>query len=569
MTARGGPPGPGAAEESAGTRNAGAGGPPPAVLTGIGRGAVLIGGLTVVARILGFARTVVFAGTVHTSCLSAAYVTANLVPNVIYDIVLGGALTAFVVPVLAGPAERSAQSGGDAARAEVSRISSALVTWTVLILAPVSIALALAARPVISVLMPVNPASGCPRAALLPIASGMLGVFAPQILLYGLAVVVYGILQAHRRFTAPALAPVVSSLVVIAAYALFVPLGGSYTTNVAGLPWAAELTLSVGTTLGVAALAATALVPARRLRLRWRPGLRFPEGIARRTASLAAVGIGALLAQDLSVLVVTRLANANGSDNGAAVTVYQYGWQAFVAVYAVLALPLAISAFPVLSARQGDAFDAAASASTRATAIASWFGAALLAGVALPVARAFPSLGHAAAGQFALALAAFAPGLVGYGLTACLSRVLLADGRNRAAAVVLVAGWLVVVAVDLIVVPLVRPGAVVPVLGLANTIGMTLSGLALLGAVGRTRGPAALRGVVRALGAGLAGAAAGAAAGYGVTIAVPAVGHWLNAGLAVLAGACALAAYCVVVALLDGGDLRSLAGRLRRRVGPS
>ena len=43
----------------------------------------------------------------------------------------------------------------------------------------------------------------------------MLAVFAPQILLYGLAVVLYGILQAHRRFTAPALAPILSSLVVI------------------------------------------------------------------------------------------------------------------------------------------------------------------------------------------------------------------------------------------------------------------------------------------------------------------------------------------------------------------
>ena len=52
----------------------------------------------------------------------------------------------------------------------------------------------------------------------------MLVVFAPQILLYGLAVVLYGILQAHRRFTAPALAPVVSSVVVISAYLAFVPL---------------------------------------------------------------------------------------------------------------------------------------------------------------------------------------------------------------------------------------------------------------------------------------------------------------------------------------------------------
>ena len=34
----------------------------------------------------------------------------------------------------------------------------------------------------------------------------MLVVFAPQILLYGLAVVLYGVLQAHRRFIVPAIA---------------------------------------------------------------------------------------------------------------------------------------------------------------------------------------------------------------------------------------------------------------------------------------------------------------------------------------------------------------------------
>ena len=99
-----------------------------------------------VARILGFARTLVFAGTVHSSCLGAAYFTANQVPNVIYDIVLGGALTAIVVPVLARPAERAASD--EVARRERDAISSALLTWTVVILAPVSLILALAAGPV-------------------------------------------------------------------------------------------------------------------------------------------------------------------------------------------------------------------------------------------------------------------------------------------------------------------------------------------------------------------------------------------------------------------------------------
>ncbi len=510
---------------------------------GVGRAALLIGGLTIIARILGFVRTVVFAGTVKTSCLSAAYVTANLVPNVIYDIVLGGALTAIVIPILAGSAERSASEAGVDSKAEVSRISSALLTWTIVILAPASLALAVAAGPVISLLMPANPASGCPRADLLPIASGMLAVFAPQILMYGLAVVLYGILQAHRRFAAPALAPILSSVVVIGAYVLFVPLGRQHTTNVAGLPLAAELTLSIGTTLGVAALAVTAVVPAWRLRLQLRPALRFPPGIARRAAGLAGVGVAALIAQNASVLVVTRLANAHSAANGAAVTVYQYGWQFFASVYAVLAIPVAISAFPVLSARAGAAFDEAAASATRATAIASWLGAGLLAAVAFPVARAFPALGPDVSGQFSLALLAFAPGLAGYGLLAVLSRVLLAGGRNRVAGLAIVAGWLVVIVVDVVAVPLVRASAVVPVLGLANTAGMTVAGIALLAAVSRARGAAALRGVWRALGAGLAGALAGAAAGLGVTWLLHVSGRWPNAGLAVLAGVCGLAAF--------------------------
>jgi hypothetical protein len=73
---------------------------------GIGRAAVLIGAITVAARVIGFGRQLVFAHTVSHTCLGTAYLTANQVPNVIYDIVLGGALTSAVVPVLAGAAAR-------------------------------------------------------------------------------------------------------------------------------------------------------------------------------------------------------------------------------------------------------------------------------------------------------------------------------------------------------------------------------------------------------------------------------------------------------------------------------
>jgi putative peptidoglycan lipid II flippase len=530
---------------------------------GIGQAAVLIGVITVLARLVGFGRQLAFAHTVGATCLGTAYATANQVPNIIYDIVLGGALTSAVVPVLAGTAARRMSAAGEPAgaaetgAAETSQIASALLTWTVMVLAPVSILIAVTAGPVVSLLL--SGAPGCGRVAIVAVSTRMLAVFAPQILLYGLAVVLYGILQAHRRFTAPALAPVLSSLVVVGAYVAFVPLGGAYQSRLSDLPLPAELMLSVGTTAGVAALALTALGPVLRLRLRLRPALRFPAGVAVRVRGLAAVGIAAFLAQDASVAAVIVL--ANGRDGRGALVLYNYGWQMFFVPYAVLAVPIATSAFPLLSARSGASFDAVAASSTRAVMLASWLGAALLAGAAVPASRLFAA--HSAASQLAVTFAAFAPGLVGYGLSANLSRVLLACGRSRAAAFAMVGGWLLVIAADVGVVAIVPARWVVPVLGLGNTVGLTLSGAALLGAVGRARGRPALRGTGRAAVAGLAGAVISGAAGAAVSAALPVSGFFRNAGVALLACTCVAVVFGLAALLLDGGDLRAMAARAR------
>jgi putative peptidoglycan lipid II flippase len=534
-------------------------GPVRQVGQGIGRAAVLIGVITVLANLVGFGRQLVFAHTVGNSCLGTAYATANQVPNIIYDIVLGGALTSAVVPVLAGPVARRMVGGRDAA-AEANQIASALLTWTILLLAPVSVLIAVISGPLVSVLL--SGAHGCGLTAIVAVSTRMLAVFAPQIMLYGLAVVLYGILQAHGRFTAPALAPVLSSLVVIAAYVAFVPLGGGYRNRLGALPWPAELTLSLGTTAGVAALAVTALVPALRLRLRLRPTLRFPGGVAKRARGLAAVGIAVLIAQDASAVAVIVL--ANGHDGQGGLVLYNYGWQMFFVPYAVLAMPIATSAFPLLSAQSGDSFDGTAASSTRAVMLVSWLGAALLAGAAVPASRLFAA--HSASGQLALTFAALAPGLVGFGLAANLSRVLFACGRSRVAALAMVGGWLLVIAADVVAVALVPERWVVPVLGLGNTIGLTVAGIALLGAVGRARGRAALRGAGRAAGAGLAGALAGGAAGVAVSAAFPVSGFLRNAGVAILACGCVVVVFGLATLLLDGGDLRAVAIRARGRL---
>src|ERR1700722_4483227 len=113
---------------------------------GIARGAMLIAGLTIFSRILGPVRTLVFSQSIGAGCLGTAYVTANQVPNLIYELVLGGALTSAMVPVLARSAERAAVDPAE--RARVGQITSALLTWSVVILVPLSLAIAVAAGPV-------------------------------------------------------------------------------------------------------------------------------------------------------------------------------------------------------------------------------------------------------------------------------------------------------------------------------------------------------------------------------------------------------------------------------------
>jgi len=186
-----------------------------------------------------------------------------------------------------------------------------------------------------------------------------------------------------------------------------------------------------------------------------------------------------------------------------------------------------------------------------------------MAGVCIPLSRLFGSYTGGGGHQLAISFALFAPGLVGYGLVANLSRVLYACGRNRAALLAVSAGWVIVIVADLGLVPFVPSSWVVPVLGAGTSIGLSCAGVALLMLVGRARGSAALHGCSRAALAGLAAALVAAAAGWGISVALPGGGFLPNVGVTLLASAAVLAVFLAVVAVADGGDLRAVLRRGR------
>ncbi len=528
---------------------------------GIARGAVLVAGLTILARILGLVRTLVFSQTIGASCLGTAYVTANQVPNLVYELVLGGALTSAMVPVLARSAERAGSDPAEKAR--VSQISSALLTWSVVILVPLTLALVAAAGPIATLLNPANPNAHCPRADMIATTGSMLEVFAPQALLYGLSVVLYGLLQAYRRFAAPTLGPAISSLVLIAAYLAFVPLAKGL--PLARLPVTAELVLSVGTTLGVAALVVVGLMPTWRLRLRLRPTLRFPPGVARQASGLALVGVVELIVIDLTSVVVIDLANGRGETG--ALVIFNYASQVFNTVCGVLAISIVTSAFPVLSARDGPVFARTCASSTRAVLLMSWLGTAAMAAITVPAA-------HVLAGQpgqvteLIEGFALFAPGIAGTAVVSNLARVMLAIGRLKVAAAALAGSWVLVIVAIVVLAELAPARLVVAALALGYTIGQTVVAIPLVTVTRRICGPAAVEGTGHAALAGLTACAAGAAVGVAVSLAVPADGKLVASAVAVAATGAAVAVFGVVAFLMDRGDLRTALGRLRRVVRP-
>lgn len=542
---------------------------PRVVVGGLAGAAGLVAAITLVSRVVGLGRWVVFAESVGATCLGQVYASANLVPNVLYEVAVGGALAAVAVPVVARFLSRGEEADAD-------RTASALLTWTLTVLVPLTAVLVLAAQPVAGLLL--GATGECTAAADRRVAALMLVVFAPQLLLYGVGVVLTGVLQAHRRFLAAALAPVLSSLVVMATYLLF---GAAYdsTLAVAEVPRTGVLLLAAGTTAGVVVMSLPLLVPTRRAGVRLRPTLRFPPGVATQVRGLAVAGAAAVAAQQVVVFASALAGNRTGPG---VVNVFTYVQTLYLLPYAVLVVPLATVAFPRLTAA-GEAVSVLRRTS-RAVLVGAVLGGLGLLAVRREIGILFLALDNGAqgAGRAALlamphALAAFAPGLIGFGLAALLSRALYAVDAPGQAARGLVLGWLVAAAAPVLVITGVRidvagsqAAGTLLLLGVFWSVGMTLSAVVLHARVHATWGVHPLAGA-----GGLLGAVAGA--GVAVVLVREALaladllgpeGHWGGAlASATVTGVVLTVAVLLAVRARDGTAYAVVSGALLRRRG--
>jgi len=531
------------------------------VATGIAGAAGLIAAFTLLSRLAGFARYLVFAESVRSGGVGSIYQSVNALPNVVFEVAAGGVLAAAAVPLIA-------HRIGTGERDRADRTASVLLTWVLVVLVPLGALLALAARPLSALLV----TGDDPEA--LDVAVRLLRIFALQVPLYGVGIILTGLLHAHRRFLAAALAPFLSSVVVLVSYLWY----GSITRGEVepGLvPDEAVAVLGWGTTLGVVVLSLPLVVPALATGWRWRPGVRLPPEDMRRVGALAGAGVVALAAQQAAVVVTMRLANFAGGD--AAFTVYTYVQAVYLLPYAVLAVPVAQSAFPSLATRTGAGEDASGTLSRALRAVIALTGVAAGALIAAaPAIGAFFGIldarrGAEGASPEALAampaaLTAYAPGLVGFGLVALLTRALYVRGRPLDAGTATALGWVVAAVPPLLFVGRdAGPAVTLWVLGVFSAIGMSVAGLGLVLLVRRTWGPAATEGALRTLGTVVVALAAEWVVGDLITHgrSFDSLGGTLLVGVG--AGFAALITGVAVLGVGDRGMMQEVRARGRRR----
>lgn len=294
---------------------------------------------TLLSRVTGLLRVGALAYAVGRASLADTYNLANTTPNIVYELVIGGVLTATLVPLFVEHLER-----GD------ERATSVVVTAVVTVLVGLT-AIAVVAAPVIAQLYTFR-APAAERAAQEEVATFFIRVFMPQMCFYGLTALATAILNARRRFAAAAYAPVLNNIVVIATLVTFAHIvsgSPSEWTDVRRIrdDTGLLLLLGLGTTAGIVAMAAVLLPAVRAAGVRLRVVFDWRHEVLRRVARLSGWTVGYVVANQVALLTVLVL--ASGRSGG--VSAYQYAFIFFQLPHGLVAVSIMTTIMPELARR--------------------------------------------------------------------------------------------------------------------------------------------------------------------------------------------------------------------------
>lgn len=277
------------------------------------------------SNLTGLLRSVLMARAFGTSAELEAFTAANQVSETLFNLIAGGALGSAFIPTYTTllSHERTRQAW---------KLASAVANWVLLVSTTVSVLAAIFAPQIVRYLL----ASGfADDPYKFELTVRLLRLMLPSAVIFGLSGLVMGILNSHQVFLAPALAPSMYSLGIIAGILVLSPLLGIFG-------------LAAGVLIG-SALHLLLQVPAL---LRQKPFYRFTwgKGVPELREVLRLMGprlFGVAIVQ-LNFWVNVNLASfmAEGSVNGV-----RYAFQLMLMPQALIAQSIAIAALPTFSAQ--------------------------------------------------------------------------------------------------------------------------------------------------------------------------------------------------------------------------
>ncbi|HTF55614.1 MAG TPA: murein biosynthesis integral membrane protein MurJ [Pseudonocardia sp.] len=287
---------------------------------------------SLVSRLTGFVRQLALAAALGLSVLNDSYTVANTLPNIVYELLLGGVLSSVMVPLLVR-AQSEDRDGGEAYTQKLLTVSA-----VVLVLATV---LAIVTAPLLTWLY----LGGESHSAANPqLATAFAVLLLPEIVFYGLGALFGAILNTRGVFAPFAWAPVLNNVVMLGVLGIYLLMPGEINLNPISLNDPKVLVLGLGTTLGIA-VQALVLVPwMRKAGFRWRPRWGWDRRLLE-AGGLYVWVIGYVLIGQAGYIVTTRVA----APFAGSVSTYANAWLLLQVPYGVLGVSLLTALLPRMS----------------------------------------------------------------------------------------------------------------------------------------------------------------------------------------------------------------------------
>ena len=309
-------------------------------MAGLIRSNLVVASGTAVSRITGLVRIVIFGMVIGQTALADAFDGANNAPNAIYELFIGGVLSASLVPLFARLVDNENTNN------QKSNDIDAIASTALYVLVSITVVAVLAA-PAIFHLFSLSPSSAVDADAYREAGTALTRIFLVQIFFYGISAITSALLNARRQFFAAAWSPALANIVAIA-FLLYIPSVGAESPPQLGevvsnssLLW----TLGLSTTAGVAIMALTQLLAVRKsgIRISLKPQFRHPA--VARLVRLSTWTLGYVVANQIALVVIKNLA----SPGSGWVDAYAKAFIIFQLPHGLLAVSLATTFVPELS----------------------------------------------------------------------------------------------------------------------------------------------------------------------------------------------------------------------------